>query len=1091
MEVQLADLIYTYPSQDDPAFQTIITAKREFSELASSMNEPVPAPGYLYKHQELIKRFMIPYDRLLLFHRAGTGKTCTIFGSSESVKDGILRATVNFIEDYIKPRRTNIKRIYILTRGDALINELKRQLVCVCTNGTYLTPQVVDSTTEQQQKANVRRAISPYYEIMGYTSFSNEIERSGYNDRQLKELFSDTMFIVDEIQNIRADHSTNTEEEARKNYDILHRLFHIIERSKIILASATPMVNDASEIRDVMNLLLPLDRQIRGGNFSNPSLEDFEPYFRGMISYVRELDTGITPMYIGTPMDAEYKIGEDNVRSQFIIYPSEMGEIQEEAYREAIQGENGDRFYINSRMASNFVFPDGTYDKKAFDRWVIRLEPDVYEPRDELRTQIKRNLASLSRKLDNLIRIATQEPGSTFIYCDFMYAGGAAIIGMVLRTLGIEQYRETASPFTTSDKGLKPFCSTGAGATRTIRLDKRLRFALFTSDTSPAKSSNILDLFNSYENRHGEYLKILIGSPVSKIGLNLANVVQVHLFGPAWNQSHIYQAISRAIRSTSHVALLAEARERELDPASARVDVRIYQHASIIPEETTTDLLVYQLAEKKDISIRRMERIMKRVAFDCQIHYNRNVRATDIDYSAACDYDVCAYPCSSPAPTEELKLEVLPSYNTLYSNSTIEEISSSLKVLLLDNPMVKLDQLYRLFPHRAPTDILLAVEDLVTDKATIVDRYGFEGFIRLEGDTIYVQRDYPLGASSKSVVYYVNNLIATQVEDITQYAITLEAPKQDEIIEALQQLDPESPLFETYVKSLNLPSKIILLEKAYIEHVHSGRPIAWAEKILRIFDNYIYYFYEPTESIARVAELLTIRATGRGRKPKGGKRRINPNTLNLEAPDPNAESGGEIIYLHTLYSQSYDKTSYDTVSKFIHAEGKIRLYKPSEEIGFRDANDAETPVYSQMIQRVLADKLSDYEQYNIYGIVLGDGAFRIRDKSTEDAIKAGKDARKINRGRICKSWRKPDLVDVLYQLNIEPPTVTDSGMDDSQALQFLQSKKVKETGRINLREFSSEKLQFFARWYLENMSVAEICDLLQKTLADTGRLFSA
>lgn len=1095
MEVQLADLIYTYPSQDDPDFQTIITAKREFAELAGSVTEKTPAPGYLYKHQELIKRFMIPYDRLLLFHRAGTGKTCTVFGSAESLKEGILRAAVNFIEDYIKPQRTNIKRIYILTRGDVLINELKRQLVCVCTNGTYLSQQVISAGSEQQQKASVTRAISPYYEIMGYISFVNELTNRGFTDKELKELFSDTMFIVDEIQNIRADHSTTTDTEARDTYDVLHHLFHLIDRSKIILASATPMVNDSSEIRDVMNLLLPLDQQMGPElPYDNPTLDDLEPYFRGKVSYVRELDTGIIPIYVGQPMEAEYEIGDQLVDSRFIVYPSEMTGIQLTAYEEAVneEGDSRDTFYLNSRMASNFAFPDATFNKEAFGRWTTKIEPDVYEPAPELQQMIEADLPSLSNKLSRLLDIAMNEPGSCFIYCDYKDAGGAAVVGMVLRTLGVEQYRESKSPFSTAENKLKPFCSSGAQGARHLQLDKRLRFAMITSETTPAKSANILDLFNSYENRHGEYLKILVGSPISKVGINLANVVQVHLFGPAWNQSHIYQSISRAIRSTSHVALLAEQKaaaiERGYDPAGVRVDVKIYQHASIIPDQTTTDLRLYQLAEKKDISIRRMERVMKQVAFDCQIHYQRNVRPTDVDYSAACDYDLCDYPCSSPPPSEELKLQVLPSYNMLYSSSVAEAISSLFRTLLASRPSISLNELYQQLPDRPPSDILLALEEIVDNKTTIIDRYGFEGFVRMEGDSIYLQRDYPLEQSGKSSVYYIRNLIATQVTDITQYVVALEAPLQQEIIDQLSRLDPDSSLFSGFIDSLTLATKITLLETAYMSYVNEGSP--WATKVVSMFQNYVYWFYEPVEAIERVSHLLVARSTGRGRKPKSGKRKINPASIDLNVPDPNEEFDTEIVYLHTLYSQSYDKTAYATVSKFIHAEGKIRIYKPSENIGFRDTNDSETPVYSEMIQRSIADRLSDYEQYSVYGIVLADKKFRIRDRSTEDANSARTDARKINRGRVCSSWRKPDLIDVFYQLGIEEPSVTDSGLDDDQAYDYLQG-KLTDTARVKLAELAPDKVQFFTRWYMGGKSIAQMCTLLQDIMAQRNMLFTA
>ena len=73
---QLQDLVVAYPSIDTPGFQTLISAKKEFNELASDVDEPKPPKGLPYKHQEFFKRYMSVYDDMLIIDEAGTGKTC-------------------------------------------------------------------------------------------------------------------------------------------------------------------------------------------------------------------------------------------------------------------------------------------------------------------------------------------------------------------------------------------------------------------------------------------------------------------------------------------------------------------------------------------------------------------------------------------------------------------------------------------------------------------------------------------------------------------------------------------------------------------------------------------------------------------------------------------------------------------------------------------------------------------------------------------------------------------------------------------------------------------------------------------------------
>ena len=49
--IELEDLVYTYPEQQQPGFQTLISAKEEFRKTASGAAEPVPRRGELFKHQ--------------------------------------------------------------------------------------------------------------------------------------------------------------------------------------------------------------------------------------------------------------------------------------------------------------------------------------------------------------------------------------------------------------------------------------------------------------------------------------------------------------------------------------------------------------------------------------------------------------------------------------------------------------------------------------------------------------------------------------------------------------------------------------------------------------------------------------------------------------------------------------------------------------------------------------------------------------------------------------------------------------------------------------------------------------------------------
>lgn len=572
----MSDLMYTYPSQDDPRIQEITSSKREFRELASSASEIQPPKGELYRHQKLFLRYLLEYDRHMLFHRAGTGKTCTMIGGAEQFKEGMLMATVDYIENYIRPQRTNIKRIYILTKSNTLIEEMRRQMVCICTQGQYLTELVMKSSEEPQRKKNITAAISPFYSILTYTTFVNDILRNELSDEAIREALDDTVIFVDECQNLRPDAALSSKDEQRKNYATLHRIFHVIQRSKIILASATPMVDDVNEIAPLMNFLLPLDMQLDlSEDYSTATLEELEPYFRGKISYVRELDTGAEAVYRSSDIEVDlgvHEIGDEDIPSQSIVYAHLMSPLQEQVIGRIMEG--SDAFRSSERRAANFVYPNGGYDQESFSRYFIPQGPDVYTPSPDMMPYLENTdtLRVLSPKFASIVEICRDEPGLAFCYADFKGNGGASVLGACMAQLGFDQFTDNSSVFIsgdgTSSGRLRPYCAPSSSGNRTLKIEpgSKPRFAVITSDTPDLRVASIIELFNSPENIDGDYLKVVIGSPIAKIGLNFANNLQMHLVGPSWNQSNAYQAIARVLRTTSHTALV----EREVETNRGR-----------------------------------------------------------------------------------------------------------------------------------------------------------------------------------------------------------------------------------------------------------------------------------------------------------------------------------------------------------------------------------------------------------------------------------------------------------------------------------------------------------------------------------------
>jgi len=150
-----------------------------------------------------------------------------------------------------------------------------------------------------------------------------------------------------------------------------------------------------------------------------------------------------------------------------------------------------------------------------------------------------------------------------------------------------------------------------------------------------------LNFFNSNENRHGEYIQILIGSKLTQVGINIKNVRRGYIMTPIWHEAGMYQALSRFIRADSHLLLYKE--------LGKKIDVEIYRLASTVPNDKkytkSSDIKRYlHYSELKDINNKRILRFMKICAFDGFLNYDRNVNLNNVkDGDPEADYDVVKY----------------------------------------------------------------------------------------------------------------------------------------------------------------------------------------------------------------------------------------------------------------------------------------------------------------------------------------------------------------------------------------------------------------------------------------------------------------
>lgn len=1114
--LQLDDLVYTYPEADAPGIQAIINEKEEFNQLKTTLKEDVPKRGDLFKHQKLIVRIMQFIDNILIYHRTGTGKTCTAVGVAESFMAGVAGASLDFVTQYLKPQKTYIQKIYFITRSKALMDEFRHQLVCLCTSGKYLGTKSRPNQPETARGRGIRikKEVSKYYNITTHKVFAlNELK--SLSDEEIRERYSGSLFIIDEVHSLRIRESEGEEEgvgggrQQEEIYNLYWKLFHNIVRSKIMLMTATPMIDSVNEIKPIMDLILPVDLQMPSDyNYQAAKAEDLYKYFEGRVSFIREASTGAFPLYQGVPLKGSFSLDDRKYNYQTLIYPTQMSDKQSKVYNESLKSSS--RVYLDPRQSADFVFPDDTYGKRGFDSNIIKKDNDNFSFSDELITYYNNNLDNIaisSSKYAKIISLCLEAQGSCYCFSNFVYGSGAVVFGLCLEAMGFEKFNHTGPIFKVQvtqegGEGIQSYCQSSSAVNqeveREVFIEKKLRYALITKSTSEKLYRNIFDVFNSYENRHGEYIKVFVATKMLSTGINLANVIQIHINDPSWNQSNNYQATSRAIRATSHNVLLKELRQKAIEngqsPNNISLNIDIYRHVAIPKGHTyqSIDEEAYKRSEIKDVEIKTMERIMKEASIDCYLNYHRNVRPDDVDGSEACDYDVCHYQClNGDNPPEYLDYT---SYDILYADEVIPKIIQEIKNLFNQHFYLSLENIVSLLSQYRQRHIIMSLEKIISGRIPITNRFGMKNYLMSSQSAIFLISSFPAQSFIDRInlfgsSYYTQNITTNHLQSLNDYTAILQAQEEEAIIQELRTMNPESEGFITKLQKLSMGNQAKLLEESLSQYIINAED-NFIDAILHYYERFIYYFNEPVRSIELEKSKLSTKGKGRGRKPSGIIKisRINPSAPSSILP----EEGTEMIYLHTLYTHEFELTSYNITSKANKAEGRIRLLKPSENIGWRDILPYEYVPYNELIQRKMAELRESYESHGIYGTISTvDGKFRIVDLTNVNPQEGKRSTKTQPKGQVCISRDKADLINILYKLGIESDVEVDFEDCDQEGIisSIIQQGATGKALEKYLKDADLEKAQFFYKWLQSPGTKDDLCNIIRDYFRENNLIF--
>ena len=627
-----------YPGLNDTNFNKNIYRKREFyinrTKKIKNLDHLDDLTTKLCKfnlssNQKFLKTFMssnTPYNSILLFHGTGVGKTCSSISIAENFKDYLI---------------SNNKKISVLL-NPSIRENFKKNIFNIekykqgktedqCTKSRLMKETTIKKTDSVDVVSKkISKIINNRYRFYGYIEFSNMVRNLKKFSRELfirkvRELFSGTVMIIDEVHNIKE----GSGKEGKKLPNYLKEILGIAENMKLVLLSATPMFDRADEIIFILNLLLINDKREpisesnmfdRNGKITPHGKRVLIDKSRGYISYLRGEHPLKFPKRLNPDIyndkkliksfpdiDINGKLIPEHRRIQKLkIIGCGMNTYQLEKYeRMDLKTSDDDygSFNINGLMASNIVYPDIKQTDSIKDLIgdtglgrIVKKINNKYRFLEEKYKDLfkKNNIGNYSAKIRSILDTIDKSNGIVFIYSRFL-GSGIVPLALTLEMNGYSKYNGSLIDNKKQDKQ-----------------DKHYLLITGDNDLSINSYSDYLKIEN--KNMNGDKIKVIIGSETAAEGLDFKYIREVHILEPWFHLNKIEQVIGRGIRNCSHIEL----------PFAQR-NVMVYLYASVSPKKyETIDLKMYRISEWKLKNIAEVEYILKTNAVDCGLNKEAN-----------------------------------------------------------------------------------------------------------------------------------------------------------------------------------------------------------------------------------------------------------------------------------------------------------------------------------------------------------------------------------------------------------------------------------------------------------------------------------
>ena len=514
----------------------------ELRSEASAMG--IVIPQYYQRFTRDFMALQTPYEKLLVIHPTGSGKTITSLLLAMSIIQNAKR-------QYQRERITT-QKVFIV--GFTAENYVKT-LITKPYFG-FVTADEADELNNATDYMYYRELYIRYKKRLKYQKYGGVFQFYGYKkllNRLIKddvdiekgitdemvnhdfyEQFENSVIICDEIHNVYNSKETN-------NYGIaLQYILDHVKVKKVMFLSWTPITNKATEVFDLMKLF---NISMAETNITPIILNKISQKMKGKVSYLDALTEDYPELiYEGKKLKT--------------INPYRFTILKMSNIHERLARDNSD-VYVN-----DFCFPMPKSEKNPLGvgstkEDINRLKTLSDKERKKLRVNVNRNVLSgpflddlktYSAKYHHMIKLILKilrTPsinGKIFIYHRYITVSGVLFIGSVLSHYGITEVN-AAVPKNALDVNGKPKSKDFIPA----------RFALIHSDMSKEDIAENITTFNSPVNAVGDKIKIIVGGNIMRESYDMKSINHIIIAHRPDNYKTMNQIFGRGVRKNSHI----------------------------------------------------------------------------------------------------------------------------------------------------------------------------------------------------------------------------------------------------------------------------------------------------------------------------------------------------------------------------------------------------------------------------------------------------------------------------------------------------------------------------------------------------------